>query len=52
MILKGSVSIILREDDDREIVVAYLNPGDFFGEMGLFESNPQRTAEVRTRDVY
>ena len=35
LILKGSVSIILREDDEREIVVAYLNPGDFFGEMGL-----------------
>ena len=34
LILKGSVSIILREDDDREIVVAYLNAGDFFGEMG------------------
>ncbi|WPO68569.1 cAMP-activated global transcriptional regulator CRP [Acinetobacter haemolyticus] len=51
LILKGSVSIILREDDEREIVVAYLNPGDFFGEMGLFEKNPQRTAEVRTRDV-
>lgn len=51
LILKGSVSIILREDDDREIVVAYLNPGDFFGEMGLFEANPQRTAEVRTRDT-
>lgn len=59
LILKGSVSIILREDDDREIVVAYLNAGDFFGEMGLFEFgemglfevNPQRTAEVRTRDV-
>lgn len=51
LILKGSVSIILREDDDREIVVTYLNAGDFFGEMGLFEQNPQRTAEVRTRDV-
>ncbi|EPZ1049665.1 cAMP-activated global transcriptional regulator CRP [Acinetobacter baumannii] len=51
LILKGSVSIILREDDEREIVVAYLNPGDFLGEMGLFEPNPQRTAEVRTRDV-
>ncbi len=38
LILKGSVSIILREDDDREIVVAYLNPGDFFGEMGPISS--------------
>ena len=51
LILKGSVSIILREDDDREIVVAYLNPGDFFGEMRPFEQNAHRTAEVRTRDV-
>jgi CRP/FNR family cyclic AMP-dependent transcriptional regulator len=34
LILKGSVSIILREDDEREIV-AYLNPGDFFGEICL-----------------
>lgn len=31
LILKGSVSIILREDDEREIVVAYLNAGDFLG---------------------
>ncbi|GAB3044977.1 cAMP-activated global transcriptional regulator CRP [Acinetobacter apis] len=51
LILKGSVSVILREDDDREIVVAYLNPGEFFGEMGLFENEPQRTAEVRTREI-
>ncbi|WLF84629.1 cAMP-activated global transcriptional regulator CRP [Moraxella sp. ZY210820] len=51
LILKGSVSVIVREDDEREIVVAYLNPGDFFGEMGLFNKNAQRSAEVRTRTV-
>jgi CRP/FNR family cyclic AMP-dependent transcriptional regulator len=51
LILKGSVSIVIEEDDDREIVVAYLNAGDFFGEMGLFEDKPQRSAEVRTRTV-
>lgn len=51
LILKGSVSIIIKEENEREIVVAYLNAGDFFGEMGLFEANPQRTAEVRTREV-
>ena len=51
LILKGSVSIILEEDDEREIIVAYLNAGDFFGEMGLFEARPQRTAEVRTREI-
>lgn len=51
LVLKGSVSVIVKEDDDREIVVAYLNAGDFFGEMGLFDSEPQRSAEVRTRTV-
>lgn len=51
LILKGSVSIILEEKEDREIIVAYLNAGDFFGEMGLFEPKPQRTAEVRTREI-
>ncbi|SDB84734.1 CRP/FNR family transcriptional regulator, cyclic AMP receptor protein [Acinetobacter boissieri] len=51
LILKGSVSVILREDDEREIVVAYLNAGEFFGEMGLFETEPHRTAEVRTRET-
>lgn len=51
LILKGSVSVILKEDDEREIVVAYLNAGDFFGEMGLFEPKALRTAEVRTREV-
>ncbi len=48
-ILRGSVSIIVEEEDHKEIVVAYLNAGDFFGEMGLFESQPQRSAWVRTR---
>lgn len=52
LILKGSVSIIIEEEEEqREIVVAYLNSGDFFGEMGLFEPEAKRTAEVRTREV-
>ena len=51
LILKGSVSIIIEEDEDREIVVAYLNAGDFFGEMGLFEDQPHRSAWVRSRTV-
>jgi CRP/FNR family cyclic AMP-dependent transcriptional regulator len=50
-ILKGSVSIVVEEEDRREIVVAYLNAGDFFGEMGLFEEQPQRSAWVRSRTV-
>jgi CRP/FNR family cyclic AMP-dependent transcriptional regulator len=49
LILEGSVSIMLEDDNGREIVLAYLNPGDFFGEMCLFPEQKTRTAIVRTR---
>ncbi|HEX4871145.1 MAG TPA: cAMP-activated global transcriptional regulator CRP [Nevskiaceae bacterium] len=49
LILEGSVSILLEDEDGREIVLAYLNPGEFFGEMCLFPEQQTRTAIVRTR---
>ncbi len=49
LLLEGSVSIMLEDDDGREIVLAYLGPGDFFGEMCLFPDQQLRTAIVRTR---
>jgi len=49
LILEGSVSILLEDNDGREIVLAYLNPGDFFGEMCLFPEQKTRSAVVRTR---
>lgn len=48
--LKGSVAVFILEGN-REIVVDYLNVGDFFGEMGLFEETPVRTASIRTRTI-
>lgn len=47
-IIKGAVTVIIEDDDGREMVVAYLNPGDFFGEMGLF-GHQDRSAWVRTK---
>jgi CRP/FNR family cyclic AMP-dependent transcriptional regulator len=49
LILEGSVSILLEDDNGREIVLAYLGAGDFFGEMCLFPDQAARTAIVRTR---
>ena len=43
-IIAGSVSVVIEDDEGREMVVAYLNAGDFFGEMGLFEDRPVRSA--------
>ncbi len=48
-ILDGSVSVVIEDDDGREIVLAYLSAGDFFGEMGLFDENSQRSAWVVAR---
>lgn len=35
-IVRGSVAVHLEGEDNRDLVLAYLNAGDFFGEMGLF----------------
>ena len=48
-IISGSVSVILEDEDGKEAVITYLNPGDFFGEMGLFEHHEARSACVRTK---
>jgi CRP/FNR family cyclic AMP-dependent transcriptional regulator len=48
-IISGSVSVILEDEDGKEAVITYLNPGDFFGEMGLFETQESRSACVRTK---
>lgn len=49
LLLEGSVSILLDDASGREVVLAYLDPGDFVGEMCLFPEQSLRTAIVRTR---
>ena len=48
-IVDGSVTVLIEDEEGREIVLAYLNKGDFFGEMGLFGENSNRSAWVRAR---
>ncbi len=48
-IIKGSVSVLMEDDSGREIVLDYLNGGDFFGELGLFDDQHRRSAWVRAR---
>jgi CRP/FNR family cyclic AMP-dependent transcriptional regulator len=49
LIVSGSVTVAIEDEDGDEIVLAYLNRGDFFGEMGLFQTDSTRSARVRTR---
>ncbi len=48
-IIKGSVTVVLEDEEGKEAIISYLNPGDFFGEMGLFEHHEPRSACVRTK---
>jgi len=50
-ITEGSVAVLFEDEQGREIVLAYLNAGAFFGEMGLFdEEQLGRSAWVRARE--
>jgi CRP/FNR family cyclic AMP-dependent transcriptional regulator len=40
---------LFEDEKGNEIVLAYLNAGEFFGEIGLFIENVNRTALVRAR---
>ncbi len=48
LITRGSVTVLIEDDSGREIIVAYLNEGDFFGEMAMF-SEGKRTAWVKAK---
>lgn len=51
-IIKGSVTVLIEDEEGREMIVAYLNTGDFFGELGLFDQaghETERSAWVRAK---
>jgi len=48
-IAKGTVSVLVEQQkDNKEMVIAYLNEGEFFGEMGLFEDGV-RSAWIKAK---
>jgi CRP/FNR family cyclic AMP-dependent transcriptional regulator len=48
-IRKGSVAVTTQDEDGRELILTFLGPGEFFGELGLFGDECRRSATVRTR---
>lgn len=48
-LIKGSVTVLIEDDEGKEMIVAYLNAGDFFGEMGMFNGEERRSAWVRAK---
>jgi CRP/FNR family cyclic AMP-dependent transcriptional regulator len=49
-IVSGSVTISYENEDGKELILAYLNQGDFIGEMGLFMSTERREVLVKTKE--
>ena len=49
-IVSGSVTISYENEDGKELILAYLNEGDFIGEMGLFMSTERREVMVKTKE--
>jgi CRP/FNR family cyclic AMP-dependent transcriptional regulator len=48
-IVSGSVTVMVENDEGREIVLGYLNKGDFVGEMAMFRPQATRSMRVRSR---
>ena len=50
-VAKGSVAVLIKDQDGHEMILSYLNQGDFIGEVGLFDEseNPKRTAWVKAK---
>lgn len=50
-IINGSVSVFIKDEDSKEMLLTNLGQGEFVGELLLFEEKVQkRTAFVRTRE--
>ena len=48
-IVKGSVAVLIKDEEGKEMILSYLNQGDFIGELGLFEEGQERSAWVRAK---
>ena len=48
-VTSGSLSITTEEPDGRELVLGYINQGEFIGELGLFYKTDKREVVLRTK---
>lgn len=48
-VVEGSATISMEDDEGNDIILGYINDGDFIGETGLFVKQTQRQVTVRTR---
>lgn len=47
-LIKGSVAVLVKDEDGKEMILTYLSQGDF-GEAGLFEEGQLRSAWIKAK---
>lgn len=50
IVLSGRLKVLISDEQGREVILSILNPGEFFGEMGLLDDSP-RSASVVTLEA-
>ena len=50
-LIQGSVSVMVKDEDGKEMILTYLGQGDFFGEAGLFEEGQLRSAWIKAKSA-
>lgn len=48
-VIEGSLAVMSEDEEGRELILAYVNAGDFIGEMGIFMEAEKREVLVRAR---
>ncbi len=48
-VIRGTVVVMVKDDEGKEMILTYLSDNEFFGETGLFDKDSVRNAWVKTR---
>lgn len=48
IIISGRIKVQMADDEGKEVILAALGPGEFFGEMGLIDDEPRAASVVTT----
>lgn len=48
-LINGTMAVLIKDEEGKEIILSYLNEGDFIGEIGLFDSCCVSKSWVRAR---
>ncbi|HLE67177.1 MAG TPA: Crp/Fnr family transcriptional regulator, partial [Burkholderiales bacterium] len=46
IVISGRMRVLMSDADGKEVILAILGPGEFFGEMGLIDDNPRSATVV------